>query len=79
MLVCTYQIAQSYRKEWKVRVDKGENLQKDTCPKATENHKVIGDKRKTTETPKTGYEIHPEDGGNTSLRNGGNKSPVHTA
>jgi hypothetical protein len=28
MLVCTYQIAQTYRKEWKVRVDKGEKLQK---------------------------------------------------
>ena len=30
MLVYTYQIAQTYRKEWKFRVDKGEKTTEDT-------------------------------------------------
>lgn len=51
----------------------------DTSPKATENYKAIGDKRKPIETLKTGYKTHSEDGGTTLLRNIGNQLPVYTA
>jgi hypothetical protein len=66
-LVRTYQIAQSYRKEWNDRVDKGEKLHK-TCNRRKQKiTKLSGTKRKTVQTLKTGYEIHPEDGGTTLL------------
>jgi hypothetical protein len=40
---------------------------KDTWRKAAEYYEAIGDKRKTIETLKTGYEIHPKYGGTISF------------
>jgi hypothetical protein len=77
-LVCTYQIAQAYRKRRKDRVDKGEKLRKTRERRQQKIIKIQG-QTKTIETLKRGYKIHPADGGTTLLRNVGNQLPVHTA